>query len=352
MYSGRKVWYNAGMDENAFFKAARAGLPGGAYLLCGDEPYSRAAAVRLVCDSLGDAARDMNLSAFTAPAAADVINACESLPFFDERRVVTVREADKDALSALAAYAENVPPTTVLLILHDGKPRADSPLYKALSKAGEGEGGRVIEFTRADPARAQAFLEKRAKENGFALERAAARQLVQWVGVDLAGLETALLRVSGYVGAGNPVTLSAVEACVPPSTEYAIFAMLDSLIAGNRKAALSQLSGMLSDGTDDPNRLASFFEGRFRLMLLAKRMLQNGAAEAEIVREIGGSPFAAKRTVANAKKCTLPQLSAAVTAFADVLGAQRRGEADSEYALLAAVFGFLTFGGADAGAQA
>ncbi len=342
MFFGAKVWYNTIMDEIAFFRQARTagagGLPGGAYLLYGDEPYSRAAAIRAVCDTLNGAAREMNLTVFTAPAAADVRNACESLPFFDERRVVIVREADADTCAALAAYVKDTPDTTVLLIEANGKPRADSPLWKALHAL-----ERTVEFARFDPIRAEKFLQKRADEGGYPLERAAARRMVEWIGCDLSALANALAAVSGYVGAGNAVTLAAVEKCVTPSSEYAVFVMLDSLVAGDREAALRQLYGMLADGADTPVRLASFFEGRFRQMLLAKQMLLNGAGEQEIVKAIGGSPYAAKKTIQNAKRCALPQLAAAVEAFATALYRQTQGEGRDDMLLLTAVYDFLTY---------
>lgn len=324
------------MDERAFFQEIQSGGAFGAYLLYGEEPYSRAQAILQAEACIDEAARTLNVQRLKNPEPHEVINACETLPFFAERRLVCASELSADCATALAAYVEKTPETTLLLLLYAGKPNAQSALLKTLSKA-----DRAVEFERFSPERAVAFLEKRAAAQGASIDRLAARQLVERAGVDLALLESTLARLIDYAGVGARVTVAAVEACVPPSVEANVFAILDALMAGNRRAAVTGLTELIRSGADTPMRLASFFEGRIKQMLIAKQLLHAGQSEQSAIKALGGSPYAAKKTVQNAKKCSTQRLTDALEAFASVDWQQKQGTRRDDDALLLAFYSLL-----------
>lgn len=324
------------MEVKEFFAQIASGSLSGAYYLFGTEPYGRQQAVRRAIASIDETMRDLNVSVLKGAPADEIINAADSLPLFSDRRLVIVREIDADTANRLARYVEHVSETTILLIDFAGTPDKRSALYQTLKGH-----NRTVEFMMYEPEQATGFVEKRARENGIPIEHAAAKRIVEWVGCDLAALENTLLRVSGYVGAGQPVTLGAVETCVLPSAEYSVFVALDALIAGNRKTALTLITGMLRDGQNHPRALAAFFEGRLKQMVLARRLIDRNVSEQTILKAIGGNPYAAKMTVKNAKKCTLDQLVGALNAFGGIEFSETQGEMRSEDGLFLAVMKYF-----------
>lgn len=325
------------MEEMRFFEAIRQSMladaltVSGAYLLHGEEEYSKEQAVRQASALAGEAARELNVQRLRRPCAADVQAACETLPFFDRCRIVVVQELPGEEEAALAAYAPSVPETTVLLIVQRGAAKASSPILKALSAL-----DRAVEFPRCDEARATAFLKKRAASRGVSLPPIAAHRLIEMVGLDMAALESALYRVADYVGAGNPITEAALAACIMPNAEYRVFDLLSRLLAGNRREGLRMLQGMLQSG-ESALGLASFLEGRIKQMLSAKLLLSSGTAEPAVVKAIGGNPYAAKKTVQAARKCDEAWLRKAVQAFALVDAQLKQGLYRDNDALLLAV---------------
>lgn len=325
------------MDELRFFEAIRQSATAdppalsGAYLLHGEEEYSKEQAVRQALALAADATRTLNTQRLNAPTCAAVQAACEALPFFDRLRVVVVQNLDADAEKCLAAYVPGVPDTTLLLLVQRGNARAASELYKALGKL-----ERVVEFARYDEGRAAAFLKKRAASRGIALPPATAHRLIDMVGTDLAALENALFRVADYVGEGQPVTEAALAACVTPSTEYRVFDLLSRLLAGNRRQGLAMLQGMLNSG-ESALGLASFLEGRVKQMLAARLMLAAGMAEPAVVKALGGNAYAAKKTIQAARRCKEDWLRHAVQAFAGVDAQLKRGLLRDNDALLLAI---------------
>ena len=312
--------------------AAETPALSGAYLLHGEEEYSKEQAMRQALGLVGEAARALNTQRLSNPACADVQAACETLPFFDRCRVVIVQELSPAEEEALAAYAPTVPPTTILLFLQRGAAKKTSPLYKAMDRL-----DRVIEFPRCDVPRATAFLKKRASTRGVALSPIVCHRLIEMVGLDMAALESALYRVADYVGAGQPVTEAALSACITPSTEYRVFDLLSRLLAGNRREGLRMLQGMLQSG-ESALGLASFLAGQLKLMLAAKRMLSAGMTEAAAAKALGlKNPYAAKKTVQEAKKCAENWLCRAVCAFAQVDAQVKQGLMRDTDALFLAV---------------
>ena len=324
------------MNEAAFTKQIAQNALSGAYLLYGDEPYTCNEAVRRAVETVDEGMRALNVSRLRAVSAAEIMNACETLPFFAKRRVVIAEEFDKDTADALAAYAEKAPDSCALLLLFPGKPNAQSALWKSMQKL-----DRAVEFKPFDPkndtAEARAFIEECARDCGSTIEPGASRLLLEWVGYDQGTLQTTAVRLCDYAGRGNRVTAEDVRACIPPSIEHTVFEILDRLVAGNRKGAVTACMTLLHDGRDTSMRLASFMSGQLKQMLLARQLLDAGKSDTSAAQALGGSPYAAKLAVQKAKKCTLPEIVTAMTAFADIDWRQKAGEMKDDDALLLAL---------------
>lgn len=318
------------MDGLAFLSSLMGGARvGGAYYFCGEDPYSLHKGVRAIADRTNPDLRDMNAQVLKSPAPSDVINAAETLPFFDELRVVVVQEFDADTANALADYAPRVPETTVLLFVRPGKAPVSNPLYKAVLAL-----DRAVSFNLLAPDQAQSFLQKRAKENAILLDSAAANLLVQYLGSDLGALENTLLMLGAYVGSGGRVTIQAVQTCVKPSSEYKVFSILDQLWAGNKKNGIRDLTALVEDPSESAMGLATLFERNVRTVVSAKQLMMGGRSEAQITGELGVAPFVAQKAARNAKKRSLEQLNGALKAFASIEWQQKQGIAKAEEALI------------------
>lgn len=318
------------MDGIAFLNDLAAGAPlGGAYYFCGEDPYSLSKGVRAVVERTNPDLREMNTTFLRSPLPADIQAAAETLPFFDELRVVVVQEFDADTANALEEYVKTVPQTTALVFVRQGKAPAANPLCKAISAL-----DRTVSFNPLDASQLQMFLQKRAKENGIPLDGMAAARLVQFLGADLGALENTLLMVGAYVGFGNRVTVQAVEACVRPSSEYEVFKIMDPLWAGNKREGIRILATLLNDPAESAIGLATLCERNVRQVLNAKQLLMQGKSESQIAQILGMKPYPAQKAVASAKKRTYEQLVKMLETFIVVEWKQKQGLAKAGEALL------------------
>ena len=327
------------MEEKAFFdliRGAKSGsgpMPGGAYLLHGEEEYSKAMAVRQAQCLTEEAARALNTQTLSAPTIQDIMAAAESMPFFDRVHVVTVYDypGTKDEEKALADYVLKVPESTLLLLVKRDTVKKGCAYLAPLQKE-----GRVVEFCKYTPQKAGQFIKKRAGERGVAIEPPVVSHILDVVGLDLAGLENAVFRVADYVGEGGRITREAVDACITPNTEYRVFDILTKVLAGDRQEGLRILQGMLNNG-ESALGIASFMEGRLRQMLAVKQYQKAGMKEQEIVPALGGNPAAARYTIRDAGKLKEAKLCRVLKAFANVDYSVKSGLCTEEDALLSAV---------------
>ncbi|MDO4573097.1 MAG: hypothetical protein Q4C13_06985, partial [Clostridia bacterium] len=102
---------------------------------------------------------------------------------------------------------------------------------------------------------------------------------------------------------------------------------------------------MLRDG-ESAMGMAAYLEGAVRQLLTAKQLKSAGRTDREIAAALGGSPYAAKRTIQKAARCDEARLREALCVFAEVGCLQVQGRAKDADALLAALL--RCFGGAPA----
>ena len=309
------------MDGMTFMKGLVGGTPvGGVYYFCGEDPYSLNRGVRAVLARTNPDLRDMNTTILRAPSSADIQAAAETMPFFDELRVVVAMEFDADTANALEGYIKSVPETTALVFVRPGKPPLTNPLYKAINSL-----DRAISFNPLTGTELNQFLQNRAKKNGIVLEESAANRMIAFLGSDLGALENTLLQLGAYVGFGNRVTTKAVDACVQKPSEAKVFDIMDDLWAGHKRDGMRALAELVNDPSENAMGLATMFARNVRSVLNVKQCLMRGKNEAQTAQLLGMKPYPVQKAAASGKKRSYAQLVKMMDAFIAVEWNQKQG---------------------------
>jgi DNA polymerase-3 subunit delta len=296
----------------------RAGTLAPLYLLSGEESLQReidevAAIIRDAV--LAGGVADFNQDRFRGKEtdAAAFANALATAPMMSPRRLVLVREAHElpaDAEEVVAAFAKDPTPTSVLLLLAE-KADARSAIFKAASKA-----GRVLKIEVPYERDLPAWCRERARALGVTLEDGAARQLVEAVGRDLAGLRGALERLALFVGAGGRVGSEAVSAMVAETREHSVFALCDRVGAADLVGAWELARKILAQ-REPPLRLLALLSRHFRQLLRLREAREAGASRDAAGASAGISPYALKNLWPQVERHTLAGLRKAVDLLYD-----------------------------------
>jgi DNA polymerase-3 subunit delta len=224
-----------------------------AYLLVGTDRPKVTRALRRLRDRVGEDATE-HLSAHEA-SGDDVAAACNAMGLFTvERRLVVVDSVERwkaADLKAVEEYLKRPSPTTVLVLLGEEVKR-DSALAKAVAKAGEVLAYDLPTRGRSNKADLPKWVEQQFKERGVAIDRDAARALVELAGDNADELLTEVDKLTTWA-AGERIGEREVAELVPARAESPPFDLTDAW--GRRDvAAVLAASERLVERSGDASR--------------------------------------------------------------------------------------------------
>jgi DNA polymerase III subunit delta len=204
-----------------------------------------------------------------------------------------------------------VPPGTVLVLIARGKPPAR--LVKAVEKAG----GEHRDYASPKPWQMPKWAAERAHEEGLNLDQEAAKALVAVVGTRQQRLAREVERLAILAHPRTQLTADEVTRLAAGDATQQVYDLADALVAGDVPASLG-FAERLTSGEERPSKLVYPIVRRLRDVHRASELLDAGVPEAKVASAMKMPPWAAKRTLAQARKADREALSRALCAFADL----------------------------------
>lgn len=240
-----------------------------------------------------------------------------------------------DFAKSLAALATDIPPTTTLAVIVTEELPKTHPLVEAAQAHGT-----LRTFAPPTGAALERWIVARAKQEHAIIAPDAARELASLANGSLRRLANEIAKVATYVGRDGTIDLATVQRLVPDSRETRAFDLTDALGRGDRATALRILHELLADG-QAPLMIVGMVTGQIRRLAQVQDLVARGKRPAEIAAATGMAPYAAEKTVAQAKRFTAAQIDAAQRACLEVDTALKRSRMAPDLALdlLLAEFG-------------
>lgn len=301
------------MDYEAFFQELKRGEIRRLYLFEGEEEYTKESALKALREKAVDPAMAaMNESVLIDPKPDALIAACETLPAFDKRRIVIVKDSalftraskeekpdeetakapaarGKSAGGDLAEYLTRLPGYICLVFYVRGQAGGGKKLLNIIR-----EMGGLVSFEKLDKARLVKWIARELKGYGKQIDRGTAEQLLFACGDDMLVLQNEIGKLAAHAGDSEAVTAEDVEAAVSKSAEYRVFDLADRVAGGKAAQALSLLREMLQGG-ERRLMLLSLLQRQYRQLLFVKIMLEEGQGQSAIAARLGIPPFVVRR---------------------------------------------------------
>lgn len=248
---------------------------------------------------------------------AQVAGTLSAMTFAMGRRFIIVDGCEswkeKDVEEELAGALAAIDPETTIAFFafEDGRRKAPESLHGAVQAAG----GRVSAERLLRQRELPRWAVGQASALGITLDGAAAQMLVAQVGERQQRILRELEKLALEYGQGAEIGVAEVEASVAESSELAVWALVDAIVARNPSAATRTYLELRSQG-EDGARLAGLMARRVREVLTIAERLEAGVAPAEAAAGLKMSPYAAKRRVAEARESDAAGLRRALEAMA------------------------------------
>lgn len=262
----------------------------------------------------------------------DIINACETLPFMSDKRLIAVKN------SGFFANAKNINsdrfnnyfsdfPDTSTIIFIEEKVDKRNKLYKQLKKMGY-----VVSFDSISEKDLIKWIMQCFKKEKKQIDYNTAAFLIHTVGSNMENITREVEKLSSYKLDEDIITKEDVENICIKAIEVKIFELLDALCMKNLAKALGLYESLLTTN-EPPMRILFMITRQFRLIYKVKLMLKDNANTAAIGNQIGLRGFVVNNLIKQSKYFSLEVLKQALE---DCLNADisiKTGKMDGKLAL-------------------
>lgn len=290
------------------------------YLLHGDNEYATSQFIAELLGKLGDATiADMNTAHLDGRTASfqELETAVNTLPFMGKRRLVLFSNplaflGSSTVKERFLALIPNIPQAVALVMYNSRyfwveKDKKDNK-FRWIGKLPKNFGGRVFLKDFPLPSRGEMIhlVQSLVKEAGAQISPAAARLLASLTGENPRLALQEIHKVLAYTNYQRTIEEDDVLAVTPDTAPGDIFAMVDAIGQRNGKAALQTLHRLLEE--QDALSIYGMIIRQFRLLLLAREVLDRGGQQDDVIRELKIHHYVAGKIVQQVRIFTMQDL--------------------------------------------
>ena len=276
-----------------------------AYLLCGEEAYLKVQYKNKLLKALNPDDDTMNFNHYEGRNidVKELIDLCETMPFFADRRVVLLEDTGffKNKCDELADYMKELPDYLCLVFVEDEVDKR-SKMYKAVKSC-----GRIGEFARQDEKTLMQWAAGILKREGKNITQRDMELLLTMTGIDMGNLRMELEKLICYTMGREVITKEDVEAVGTVHVTNRIFEMVTAIVAGNTRKAMDLYEDLLTL-KEPPMRIMFLIAKQFNQLLQVKELAGKGAQKSEIASRVKVPPFVAGKLMAQARAFTREQI--------------------------------------------
>lgn len=188
-------------------------------------------------------------------------------------------------------------------------------------------------FPELDRSQLRSWAQSRAQLHGVSLSLQDSEYFVSNIGSDQWLLANELEKIIHYTLSQGEVTVSRdfITLLTKQDFQEKIFALLDTLIAGDTKKLLSLLNLFYEKG-DDPHYIFSMIVWQFRIILnvASARNEQPNTSHTEIAKYIGVHPFVVQKVLKTVNKRSFDEIKSIYRKLADLDRKIKTGYASPE----------------------
>lgn len=308
------------------------------YLICGEDALKRDTVMKRLrarLSALGDLSFNSDEFSGETATGADIVSACNTVPFASPVRLVEVRAADKLKKAdseGLVAYLDSPAETTVLALIAE-KLAKNTRLYKAVAKHGKTA---VIDCAPLKRFELPKAVRAMAVGHGVTLTESAAAKLVDLVGEDTVHLDSELKKIALAHRGTDAVNEHEIVAMVSRTAEVKPWEFVDAFAARDARKCLLYLGRMDSVS---PHALLAMCTTRLRELVCARALADRGNPRG-VAAALKMPDWRVKNHATWARGFTSAQLRAALVAARDAERAMKSG-ADPDAAFLEWVLGVV-----------
>ncbi len=332
------------MEYNKIFQDIKKGNIKNLYLFFGQEQYLCEELIRTLKNVLINSIfKDLNAQFLEGDNGTieNIENACETLPFMDEKRLIIVKDnplfqggdATGKRVDHLTEYLSKIPTTCCLVFWQKDIDRRKR-IFQRLSRIGV-----VFECKKFRAPELEKWLYTRLNKKGKRIDEKALRYFVEnseYLSYNstknLFDIENELNKILDYVGEREVINKEDIEANLPRMLENDIFKLVDAIGKKDRITALKLANDLILQGENEIGILAMIAR-QFRILLQCKVLMEQGHSTNSIAGRIKERPFVVQKGIYQSRYFDHHSLREALYSVLETDRKMKTGKIDKRFAL-------------------
>jgi len=251
--------------------------------------------------------------------ADSLFNALETLPFFDDRKIIIIKNApyfkaqgsplSENETERLIQYLENPYASNCVIFVTEAKLDKRKKVTKAIQKK-----GMLIDMKKLDNRDLERWITKKIKVANKEILSSELRYLVEVLGYlekhsdkTLYDIDNELKKLTSILGDKSKIERKDIDAVIEKPVENNIFLLVDATAEKNGDKAFQVLHQLLLSGEAEI-KILFMITRHFKLLNRVKVMVGMGYTTMAIAPEISLPQFIAKKYVQQASKFSLKRI--------------------------------------------
>ncbi|MBF4694903.1 DNA polymerase III subunit delta [Fusibacter ferrireducens] len=288
------------MDFMTYYKQLKNNEIAALNLITGNEQYLIDNIVKMIEKSfLIDAYKDLNFTTIEGQFDVDqFLSISETLPFFDEKRIVFVnnvglfKNVKEEAESKLLAFLKSIPEQTVLLFVEKDLDKRKK-LYKFMTKAGT-----CVSIDKMTHSEFFKWVSKKFKSYDKPISNHALNYFIEMSNYldkeSNKNLYDVDNTIKSLVNNESEITEQIINQYLEIPIEHNIFKMIDAISEKKIQTSLLILNELVGNGEPEI-KIFYLINQQFRNILKTKYLIKNGYSSNIVATKLGIHPFVAKK---------------------------------------------------------
>jgi DNA polymerase-3 subunit delta len=261
----------------------------------------------------------------------EVISLGETMPFFADRRLITIDgsglfKTSGEASAKMAGWVKDIPETTTLIFTENEVDKRNA-LYKAVA-----ENGLAVEMNGPTENDLKTFIGSRLKKNDLKITENDAQYLLETVGSDMMNLVNEMEKLIGYTLGRDVVTREDIDTVCVRQISGRIFDLTDGIAEKNREKAMHAYAQMIAL-RERPAGILYRVTSHFNSLLQTKDLVSNGKNARDVASVLKIKQYPADKYYRQAKRFSKEALAKAVSMGIEYETAFKQGNMDEALAV-------------------
>lgn len=297
------------------------------YVFYGEEDFLREYNAGKIIKECNLSNPDMNFVKLSDENIEKIIDNCEQLPFFDDKKIVYVKgsgffsgnkKISASTVEKVVKYLETAPDYVEIIFNEESVDKRLSP-YKKLSKVAKFE-----EFKFRGEVDLANWICGGMKKCGGSIDIETAKYLAEACGPSMSYLYSEIKKLAILSKEGEVINRELIDDVAVKSVQGIIFDLTDAIGLKDKPRALLVLEELILKKEAEQFILIMLYK-HFRNLFLIKVAMNEGCASADY---LGINPYVYKKLLSQVKKYTEDEIREIMAKFTEFDYKSKRGEID------------------------